>query len=277
MYIEYIYMPGGKLVLVPKKQADATVVVQQSRRKRKSKVKPTKNFVKAVKSIINKDVETKQGFHSVTAENYNSTIYVSGDCKRLVPNISQGTADNARIGDQVKAQTLSCKGAVVYNPSTGQYGTYANSRIGVRMMIVQPRQYNNLDDVQSNAGTWTAYLLKKGGTTTAFNGVLSDLWAPINSDAVIKYYDKIFYLDAPYQVTAVGSTLMGKSTKLFNINLKLRNKTLKYDSSVSSGIQPTNYAPVLLLGYVHMDGSAADSITTALQLSYDSVLNYEDA
>lgn len=144
-------------------------------------------------------------------------------------------------------------------------------------MIVSPRLYPNIDDAQTNASTWMAYLLKKGGTTSGFSGTLSDLWAPINSDGIIKYYDKVFYLDAPYQVTAVGSTVMGKSTRFFSHSMKLRNKVLKYDSSVSGGISPTNYGPVLVLGYTHMDGSGADSLTTAVQLSFDTIFNFEDS
>jgi len=247
-----------------------------------SKYKPkkaysNKAFKKAVQAVVSANAETKQGFHSVTAENYNSGINVTGDIKRLIPSMSKGDDDNQRDGDQVRAQSLTVKGAIVYNPSTGQYGTYANSRIAVRLMIVSPRLYPNIDDAQTNASLWTAYLLKKGGTTSAFTGVLSDLWAPINSDGIIKYYDKVFYLDAPYQATAVGSVLMGKSTRFFSHSMKLRNKIIKYDASVSGGIQPTNYGPVMILGYAHMDGSAPDSLTTAVQLSFDTIFNYEDA
>jgi len=248
-----------------------------SKLRRKRSAKPSKAFKKAVQAIVSANAESKQGFHSVSAENYNSGINVTGDVKRLMPSISQGTADNARIGDQLKAQSLTIKGAIVYNPSTGQYGTYANSRIACRLMIVSPRLYPNIDDAQNNAATWTQYLLKKGGTTSGFSGTLSDLWAPINSDGIIKYYDKVFYLDAPYQATAVGSTLMGKSTRFFSHGMKLRNKTIKYDSSVSGGTQPSNYGPVMILGYTHMDGSAPDSLTTAVQLSFDTIFNYEDA
>lgn len=242
-------------------------------------IKNVKNkaFVKAVKKVIHADVETKQAFHAVQAVSYNSGINAVGDATRVIPTITQGVGDNQRIGDQLRAQTCSIKGAIVYNPSTGQYGTYANARLGVRMMIVQPKAYSNLDDVQTTIGTWGAYLLKKGGSVVGFTGVLSDLWAPINSDAITKYYDKVFYLDAPYQATAVGSTVMGRSTRMFSINMKLRNKVLKYDGTISGGSNPTNYAPVLIIGYAHMDGSSPDSVTTAIQLSYDSVFNYEDA
>lgn len=244
--------------------------------KKAKSVKPSKSFTKAVQKIIHKDVETKQGYHSVAGVSYNSGINAVGDATRIIPSITQGTADNQRIGDQLRAQSIQIKGAIVYNPSTGQYGTYANARLGVRVMIVQPKAYGTLDDVQSATGTWSNYLLKKGGSTSAFTGLIQDLWAPINTDAITKYYDKVFYLDSPYQVTAVGSQDMKGSTRLFSINVKLRNKLLKYDGSISTG-NPTNYAPVLILGYAHMDNSTPDTLTTAIQLTYDSIFNYEDA
>jgi len=246
-------------------------------KKKNTKIKASKAFVKKVQAVIHKNVETKQGYHAITAENFNSGIDSTSDIKRLMPNISKSTDDNGRIGDQITARSLVVKGAIVYNPSTLQYGTFANARLGVRLMVVQPRVYSNLDLIQSNAATWTQYLLKKGGTTSSFSGVLSDLWSPINSDGIIKYYDRVFYLDAPYQATAVGSVQLLNSTKLFNIRMKLRNKVIKYDSSVSSGIQPSNYAPVLVIGYAHMDGSAVDVATTAIQMSYDSIFDYEDS
>lgn len=250
---------------------------RRGNRKRVVPQKLSKSMTSAISKLIHKNVESKQAYHVRATASYNSAINTTGDCTRVVPTIPQGTNDAQRIGDQLRAQSLIVKGAIVYNPSTGQYGTYANARIAVRMMIVQPKQYSNIDDVQSYAGAWTALLLKKGSGTSAFNGNLEDLWAPINTDMVTKYYDRVIYLDAPYQQTAVGSTLMGRSTKLFTISLKLRNKVLKYDNSVSSGGSPTNYAPVLVMGYAHLDGSAPDTLTTALQLTYDTIFNYEDA
>jgi len=244
--------------------------------KRAAARKPTKNFKKKVLSVIRQQVETKQGFIG-QSDSFNSGINAVGDAKKLVPSIGQGTGDYQRIGDSVTAISMTLRGAIVYNPSAGQYGTYANSRLGVRMMVVQPRQFANLGDVQASAATWMAFLLKKGGTTVAFTGILSDLWAPINTDGIIKYYDKVFYLDNPYQVTAIGSQDMKGSTRMFRRTFKLRNKKLLFDASIDGGLNATNYAPVLLIGYAHMDGSAADVATTAIQLHYDVVFNYEDA
>lgn len=238
--------------------------------------KPTKNFKKKVLSVIRQQVETKQGFIG-QSDSFNSGINATGDAKKIVPSIGQGTGDYQRIGDSVTALSMTLKGAIVYNPSLGSYGTYNNSRLGVRMMVVQPRQFANLGDVQASAATWMAFLLKKGGTTVGFTGTLSDLWAPINTDGIIKYYDKVFYLDNPYQVSAVGSQDMRGSTRMFRHTFKLRNKKLLFDASIDGGLNATNYAPVLIVGYAHMDGSSPDTSSTAIQLHYDTVFNYEDA
>lgn len=242
-----------------------------------STVKPSKTFTKKVKKILHQQVETKQAFMSLPSTAFNSGITAVGDIQNILPTTTQGTADNARIGDQIKGQRLTVKGAVVYNPSTGAYGTYPNTRIAVRMMVIQPKQFGDYSSIYNNFSTWSAYLLKKGGTTTNFSGTLSDLWAPINTDAITKYYDKIMYINGPYERTAVGGYQMLGSTKFFKINLKLRNKTIKYDQSVSSGLSPTNYAPILLFGYVHMDGSSPDTLSTAITCQFDSIFDYEDA
>jgi len=249
---------------------------RRRRANKKNRVKATGVFKKKVLAVLRAQVETKQGFIG-QSDSFNSGINVTGDAKKLVPSIGQGVGDYQRIGDSVTALSMTLKGAIVYNPSTGAYGTYANSRLGVRMMVVQPRQFANLGDVQASAATWMAFLLKKGGTTVGFTGILSDLWAPINVDGIIKYYDKVFYLDNPYQVSAVGAQDMKGSTRMFRHTFKLRNKKLLFDASVDGGLNATNYAPVLLIGYAHMDGSAPDTVTTAIQLHYDVVFNYEDA
>lgn len=247
------------------------------RRARKFIRKPGKVFTKAVQRIIHKDVETKQAFASLPSTAFNSGITAVGDIQNLVPTITNGTGDNARIGDQIRGIKMVTKGAIVYSPSLGSFGSYANSRLAVRLMVIQPRYMSDYATIYANFSSWSNALLKKGGTTTGFSGTLSDLWAPINSDAIIKYYDKIHYIQGPYERTAVGGYQMLGSTKFFNISLKMRNKLLRYDANVSTGLQPTNYAPVLLCGYTHLDGSSPDTTSTAIVLQFDTIFSYEDA
>lgn len=249
---------------------------------KKTARKSSKSFVKKVQAIIHKDVETKQAFHTLDLTNFNSGINAVGDAIRILPNISNGTSDNARIGDQLRGMKLTVRGHM--NLSTANNGTSV-ARIAVRMMVVQPRNYSNIDNVQSNATTWMSTLLKKGATTTNFTGTISDLYAPINSDAIIKYYDRVTYVTMPVLYKETGITNVNtltawdlvNSTKFFNISLKMKNKLLKYDTTGSSATQPMNYAPTFIVGYVKLDGTTPDTVNTQVSCAFDAVFDYEDA
>lgn len=228
-----------------------------------------------INRIIKKQTESKKSFHSMTTTAFNSGISNSGDVLFCCPNIGQGTAENERIGDEVKAQSLRIDGILTMNLSNSGFATAC--RIGVRVMVVQPKAYSSVGIIQSESTTWLAQLLKKGGTEVGFTGIPSDLYADINTNSVTKYYDKVFYLNQDLVNSTVGAVGVNYSTKFFTINLKLRNKLLRYAAAYSGGITAINYNPCLLVGYVHLDGSAPDTVTTQLNMSYISRLMYEDA
>lgn len=246
------------------------------KRNPKRSTKPTKVFAKKVQSVIDKNAENKISFGSQQNVYYNSSPNSTADCTGLCTNINYGTADNQRIGDQIRLKNHTVQGALQLSSPTTNIN---NIRIAVRLMVVQPRQFSNSDDAIAAGGNWLQYLIKKGGTTSAFTGTLSDLWAPINTDAIIKYYDKRFYLNTAYsQGTGNGISTMGDSIKFFNFKLgrKNMNKLLRYESSVGSSLTPTNYAPIIILGYVKLDGSAPDTVSTIVSLSYDTVMYFQD-
>lgn len=242
-------------------------------RKPKSKVVATPALVKAVKSIIHKNVETKSAYCQTYNSTFNGAISVVADVVQILPNITNSTSDNGRIGDQIRAQSLQIKGYIASNLT---FTTLTGCRLGVRLMIVQPKQYSDFGVIQANAATWLTYLLKKGGTVGGFTGIVPDLFAQVNTDAITKYYDKVFYINSPYLQTNVGDTTVFNSVKFFSKTLKLRNKLLKYDSNVNAGVTPVNFNPVMLLGYVKLDGSAPD-LNIQIAMSNDCYLNYEDA
>jgi hypothetical protein len=272
---------------VPRKKTNR----RPRRRVSKKPAKPSKSFVKKVQSIIHKNVENKQAFHTLDLTAFNSGINAVGDAIRILPNISNGNSDHSRIGDQLRGMTLNVKGHMISTIPAVYIGTSiaTNARIAVRMMVVQPRSYSQIDSVQSNATTWMSTLLKKGATTTNFTGTISDLYAPINSDAIIKYYDKVMYLPLP-TVQFINSGVVGatnvngpvasdvaSSCKFFNLSLRVKNKLLKYDTTGSSTLQPMNYAPTFILGYVKLDGSSPDTVSTQVSCAFDAMFQYEDA
>lgn len=252
-----------------------------ARRPVRRAVKPSKALTKIVQKIIHRDAETKSAYHAIDSVLFNSAMNTTGDIQRVLPNVVVGTAENQRIGEQIRAQTLKIKGYFIL--STANNST-ANARIAVRMMVVQPKNLSAYPDV-SVSTAWMQQLLQKGGGNVAFTGLISDLYAPVNTDQITCYYDKVSYVSMPYLYTAtlgvptsgyaVTQWDLSKATKFFNISLKVKNKLLRYDKSYD-GNQPTSYSPILLIGYSHLDGSAPDVITTQVALSYDSVLQYED-
>lgn len=243
---------------------------------KKRVVKPTKSFKKAVQKIIHADVETKQAYHIMAPTNFNSGIDAAGDAIRILPNVAQGTDVSNRIGNQLTARKLTLTGAVSWSPSVGTFGSFANARLGVRLFVIQPRNYSDIAEVLANTATWMPTLLQKGSTATGFTGAINDLWAPINTEAFIKYYDRVIYINGTYQATAVGMSQLLGGTKIFKIPLSCRNKVLKYENAISS-VNPMNYAPVFCIGYAHMDGSGPDVLSTAITVQWDSVFDYEDA
>lgn len=243
----------------------------KKRNYRRSKL--SKSFVKKVEAVIRKDVETKSAYRAEAGSGINAAITSATDAFQLVPNIIQGTSDSTRIGDQLRGQSLIIRGH--FNTALSYTGS-TTCRLGVRMMIVTPKQYNNFAQVQANAAIWLQYLLKKGATTSAFTGLITDFYADINTDAITVHYDKKFYINTPYLQTAVGDTGIFNSVKFFSRRIALKNKLLRYDSNIDSGLTPSNYSPVLLIGYVKLDGTAPD-VNTHISLNYNAYLRYEDA
>jgi len=239
----------------------------------KAKPKISKKLKAAVQQIVSKNAESKQVYRSENSATINTSITTATDAFQLVPNCGTGVTDHSRIGDQTRAQSLTIKGHILSNLTlTG----ISQCRMGIRMMIVTPKQYNNFNQIQSNATLWLPLLLRKGATVSAFTGVIPDLYAPISTEAITLHYNKVMYINTPYVQTAVGDANIYNSCHFFSKTFNLKNKLLRYDANIDSGLTPVNYSPVLLVGYVRLDGTAPDA-NNQFNLSYTATLNYEDS
>lgn len=259
--------------------------------KRKTKRGPGKGnkLIKMVKKVIHDQVENKQAFHSTgdSLVKFNSVVDSAGDILQIVPSISQGFTENTRTGDQIRSQKFSVKGFVKLDTNVSGTGTSQNfkySQVMVRLMVLSMKQRSSYADV-TGASASLSTLLRKGGVTTGFNGYLRDIYAPINTDVFTVHYDSKFMLSqdaiiSPNNTTTPGvswvTSDISKAIKFFKIDLKCKNRLLKYDPVVGSSTYPTNYAPFLCLGYSYLDGSGPDILDTKVGLQYDAVLEYED-
>lgn len=269
------------MVKAPGKKYSKKYPRKNSAKKTSSKKYSKKsNLTKLIKNVIHDQVETKQAFTQFNPTWFNCGINSSGDACRLIPDITQSTADNGRIGDQLRARKFRVQGHILFAPQgSGQSDSYR--RIACRLMVVTPKTFSGYRSGVDNATTWMAYLLKKGGTTAGFTGIISDLYAPINSDAITTHYDKVFYMNQPSIISGTSSNTLpldlSNTTKFFDISFNCKNKVMKYDASIDSGLTPSNAGYILVCGYCFLDGSSPDTITTRIQLGYTSILDYEDA
>lgn len=272
-----VYYPRRRRNYRKRPAAKRNTVRKAIRRQRKS------NFVKAVKKVIHSQVETKMAYltnSNASLIKYNSGIDSAGDYTPILPAITESVNENGRIGDQIRTSSLNLRGYIKFDYSSVPASKVCS--VGVRMMIVSLKSASTSDAVNASTVPLTN-LLKKGGTSVAFTGVLSDLTAPINNDLFTVHHDKLMYLKQDMIIqngTVSNDWVMGDVSKLirfFNISVKCKNKLLKYEDGISGGIYPTNFYPFLLLGYSYLDGSAPDVITTPLGLEFTSTLRYEDA
>lgn len=283
-------MPAGKLTLYkPKrKYTRRNRGVTASKEPIPQAMQPAPNklgaLVKIIRKVVGQEAETKQAYSQTgtTLLKFNSGITAVGDMIQILPNIAQGVAENQRIGNQIRAKSLKVKGFVKLDLNDlPDVSSLPN--VIVRMMIVSMKTCPSFGDAQGQApklGT----LLKKGGTTSAFEGYLQDIYAPINTDVFTVHSDKRFYLSQSFlnaQGTLPPSNYVAqdisKTVKFFNINVKCKNKLLKYDEDVNADVGPSNFAPFLLLGYAFLDGSSPDIVSTRVGLNIDTIFNYEDA
>jgi len=254
----------------------------KKRKFRKGKTKKrssSKSFTKRVTAIVNKGRETKEIYTFANSAVRNSGITGVNDNFFIIGNNTQGVGEAQRIGEEVQAKSITVKGCIVYNPSAGQFGTYANCRLMCRVMIIQPKMYRDYSGIYNNSTTWMPTLLAKGPLSVGFTGLLDDLWSPINRETITVYYDKLIPIQGIYQVTAAGISEMQGSTKFFSKTFKFpgAGKKLKYDQAYNGGTMPTNFCPVMVMGYAHLNGGAPDVNTTAVELSITSLLKYKDA
>lgn len=247
------------------------------------------NFTRAVKKVISSIAEDKQAYFNFSPTDtlvmFNSGISGAADMCQVIPNISQGTGDANRLGDQIRVKGLNIRGYIRLTPKV-QSGTFANepkiSNVMCRLMVVSVKSLQSYPAAINQPGYLTS-LLKKGNTTVAYTGLLSDNFCPLNSDVFTTHYDNTFYLTQDYDLLSTTGTYVnspvGISTKdtikFFNINLKCKDKIVKYDS-VNGGIQPTNLGYFLIMGYTYLDGSNPDTLNTQVGMEYISTMRFED-
>lgn len=234
--------------------------------------KPSAKFIKSVKKIIAKDVETKTSIFTSNVTAFNQQIATTGDCLRLMPQIGQGIAENQRIANKIKLQSLNIRGVLTF--TLGQTSA-DNTRIGVRLMILRAKKFGDWNAAATDFNTNYTRLLE--GIPTGFQGTLQQYNTPYNPDYFSCVMDKRMYMSLSYSNVTTLTNDTVNTTKFVNFKVPYtKNKTVIYDEDTST--EPVNFPYFMVLGYTKLSGALADSnLTTYLTFQYTATAHYEDA
>lgn len=241
-----------------------------------------KAFRKKVLSVVSRKAENKLIATSINNSILNDAPTSSSNIMQILPNMLNGTGTNQRVGDEVTLKSFNVKLLLDHAPPITA-NSAAHTYYGIRVMIVQPKQFRGWSQISANADSWLASLFRDGATNIGFNTASPKaVLMPINTDEITVYYDKVYYENfvtisqsatAPTTyITSYNQTQWGH--KELSINLKVNGKKLRYDASVNSGLTPTNFNPCLVVGICNLNGTTVTS--SNMNFSMYSVVKFED-
>jgi len=176
----------------------------------------------------------------------------------IIPNISQGTERNDRVGAAVRLMNINIKGRVDV-PATDNppVGNPDRSLIFVRLMVLSVKQMKSRNYVETNWATeYNPYVFKDNSSPFAPTGLYSDMLSNINRETFTVHKDMIFKMARnntfSYDVPDSGATFQKPVSKEFSFNLKCKNKVLKYQDPTD--LQPQNWQPFVTAIFCYGNG-----------------------
>jgi len=235
-----------------------------------------------VKGLMHETKEDKQASSNSGLIQHNSAIAV-GDLLRLVPAITQGTAEGQRIGNEIMAKTLKVQGLLNVNYN----GQRTRAKIGVRVFMFSVKGCADANSAIAQSATWINGMLRDGTNVRAFDGSVRSYFLPVNTDLITLHAERRCNMTFPFQLNtgiAPDATSFPVQTqfsyKYWKASIKCKNKKLKFSSqSAGGGIDtiPNNWGPLIAVGYCKLDGSAPDVLDTGVTSEISSQLYFEDA
>lgn len=232
----------------------------------------------AVKRIIAHGRENKMCSHVVENGVYHNSLITNADVYPLMPSITQGAAENQRIGDKIRAKGL------YLHVNVSLLSTFAfnsSSPLRVRFFIVQHKSIKQTQLLSAALPPFNVWLKQNddaGPALVGYDGTPETHILPINRDIFNVYKDITFQLapDNQQSIANDGSPLY-QANRQFKLKIPCP-KTLQYDNQATGVSLPVNFAPFMSLGYCYPDNSVPpDSQRTKVVVTSRSFLYYEDA
>lgn len=242
----------------------------RNKRRVNKRRKPKMSFDLRVSQVINKHLETKKAVYESGLVAFNSPITATADVLRLMPDIPTGNNSWQRTGQKITLTKVVIRG---YITTTGPATTSASrSRYGVRHMLLADKQKNDWQNVTT---TDLAGLLE--GVSAAgqyMDGTVNTYMTPVNRENFTSRMDKKFPITQIYEEGDDGKSVARESIKFFTKTLTFgtNGKHLFFEGSN----HPINFKYFMSLGYVYLDGSAPDTASTDIKMSYTATAYYKD-
>jgi len=242
-------------------------------------------FIKKVKEIVRDEIaeesENKVAVLGLTNTPINTAAIPNGNVAsstnfvKIMPLIQQGLKQyNNRVGNEIRLKSLDIKMLMNYD-RTFLGSNPQNASVGVRVMILRQKDENSQIGL---VGNFQGDKLMEHGAVinpgpASFTGNTWNLMQKINREQFAVRYDKVFYLDIPFQAAA-GTALPPKS-KVMSHTLRFGKQGLKLTFGNGASESPTNFPYVMVLGYASTTSSSVPG-DNIIEYSYSANANYTD-
>lgn len=239
----------------------------------------------ALRRAIHRNDETKYIATQVADLNFSAPIGSAADCVPLVPKIVQGTDDFQRIGRKVKPVRSYVDVFLGFNQNIDGSPLQTSQQIYAVLYVVTSKIWKNFNNLPTGPGIFDKLLDNGDGTSSAFQGSLTDLAKPINEDEFRGLRKIVVKLTRnPGLQNNANVAGGGLSTNLYTMSARVRIPvklpTLTYDDTTpppTTGSYPVNCAPVMCIGWCYTDGSLVGLADAVLHVNARHHVWYKDA
>jgi len=236
----------------------------------------SKALTTAIKKVIAKEVETKYLARDVLNETlFNSPVVSTAEVYSCIPSMQVGVLSSQRIGQKVTPKSCRIRGTIALTTDE------ETADIMAVMYVFTSKKYKNYPALVSNFQVTDMLDNGLSGTTNPTGFALTALY-PVEKEQIRLIAKKQFHLQkgAGFQngSAGIGNEGVGggsSTVRMFDIKIPCP-ATLLYDDSTSPS-HPTNYAPVVCIGYYHTDGTTPDILNRAVVVNMRTELYYDDA
>ncbi len=270
------------------RRASAVTRIQAVVRRKKAQstyknLKLSKPVSALVERKIDRDQESHQQGYWQRRYQFSNLIEddVPNRIQQVIPDIVVASSRADREGANIKLTRLNIKGRInVDTDDNPIIGNDDRAQIYVRMFVLSSKRFTNIDDVRDN---WTSganlndHFFKVAQSAQAPTGKYIDMLRPVNHSVFTTHYDRVMKLDRnlgyfPDVTSTSGAATQRPTSKEFSINMKIKNKHLKY--ALSSSTQPTNFQPFVCCLFCYGNG-AVPSLSGVPYIEYLSLMTFK--